>query len=76
MGLGTAILTTASLSLLGLGAQPPTPEWGAMIPAGREFLLGQWWYAIFPGVAIFLTVVSFNLFGDWLRDLFDPRPRV
>jgi peptide/nickel transport system permease protein len=75
MGMGLAILTAASLSFIGLGAQPPTPEWGAMVASGRAFLLDQWWYAIFPGLAIFLTVVSFNLLGDWLRDVLDPRWR-
>jgi peptide/nickel transport system permease protein len=75
MGMGSAILTAASLSFIGLGAQPPTPEWGAMVASGREFLLDHWWYAIFPGLAIFLTVVSFNLVGDWLRDTLDPRLR-
>ena len=73
MGMGLAILTAASLSFIGLGAQPPTPEWGAMVASGRAFLLDQWWYAIFPGLAIFLTVVSFNLLGVWLRDVLDPR---
>jgi peptide/nickel transport system permease protein len=76
MGIGSAILTAAALSFIGLGAQAPTPEWGAMIASGREFLLDQWWYPIAPGAAIFLTVISLNLFGDWLRDVLDPRLRV
>lgn len=75
MGIGSAILTAAALSFIGLGAQAPTPEWGAMVASGREFLLDQWWYATFPGAAIFVTVMAFNLFGDWLRDLLDPRLR-
>jgi peptide/nickel transport system permease protein len=72
--LGSAIVTGAGLSFLGLGATPPTPEWGAMVSAGRE-LLAQWWVATFPGLAIFLTVLGFNLVGDGIRDLLDPRRR-
>jgi peptide/nickel transport system permease protein len=76
MGIGLAILTAAGLSFIGLGAQPPTPEWGAMVASGRQYLLDQWWYPTGPGAAIFVTVMAFNLFGDWLRDLLDPRLRV
>jgi peptide/nickel transport system permease protein len=72
MDVGYAILTTASLSFVGLGAQPPTPEWGAMVTAGRTYLLVQWWYATFPGLAIFVTVLGFVLLGDALRDWLDP----
>lgn len=72
MDMGYVVLTTASLSFIGLGAQPPTPEWGAMVAAGRRFILDQWWYATFPGVAIFLTVLGFSLLGDGLRDIIDP----
>jgi len=73
--LGDAILIAASLSFIGLGAQPPTPEWGAMIASGRKFLMDQWWYATFPGLFILLTVIGFNIFGDALRDVLDPRIR-
>ncbi len=67
------ILTAAGLGFLGLGAQPPTPEWGAMISAGRKFLLDQWWVATVPGLAIFVVSLGFNLLGDGLRDVLDPR---
>lgn len=67
------ILAAAGLSFLGLGAQPPTPEWGAMLASGREFLRDEWWIATFPGIAIAITVLGFNLLGDGLRDVFDPR---
>jgi peptide/nickel transport system permease protein len=73
--LGDAILIAASLSFIGLGAQPPTPEWGAMIASGRKFLMDQWWYATFPGLFILATVIGFNIFGDALRDVLDPRIR-
>lgn len=72
---GDTILVAASLSFIGLGAQPPTPEWGAMISTGRKFLLDQWWYATFPGVFIVITVIGFNILGDALRDTLDPRVR-
>ncbi|CAA7601056.1 Oligopeptide transport permease C-like, N-terminal domain protein [Acididesulfobacillus acetoxydans] len=73
MRIGTAILTAASLSFLGLGAQPPTPEWGAMLSSGRDYLTQAPHVAFFPGMAIFLTVLAFNLFGDGLRDALDPK---
>ncbi len=73
--LGDTILIAASLSFIGLGAQPPTPEWGAMISVGRKFLMDQWWYATFPGLFILTTVVGFNILGDALRDILDPRIR-
>jgi len=73
--LGDAILIAASLSFIGLGAQPPTPEWGAMIASGRKFLMDQWWYATFPGFFILVTVIGFNILGDALRDVLDPRIR-
>lgn len=73
--LGDTILVAASLSFIGLGAQPPTPEWGAMIAVGRKFLMDQWWYATFPGIFILITVVGFNILGDALRDVLDPRIR-
>lgn len=73
LGLATAILDAAGLSFLGLGAQPPLPEWGAMLTGGRELVLRAPWVLTFPGLAIFLTVLAFNLVGDGLRDALDPR---
>ncbi|MBI3452233.1 MAG: ABC transporter permease [Rhodospirillales bacterium] len=67
------ILIAAGLGFLGLGAQPPSPEWGAMISSGRRFLLDQWWVATFPGIAIFIVSLGFNLLGDGLRDVLDPK---
>ena len=67
------ILTAAGLGFLGLGAQPPSPEWGAMIAEGRRFILDHWWVATIPGIAIFVVSLAFNLLGDGLRDLFDPK---
>jgi len=67
------ILTAAGLGFLGLGAQPPTPEWGAMISVGRQNILDQWWVAAVPGVAIFVVSLGFNLLGDGLRDVLDPK---
>ena len=67
------ILTAAGLGFLGLGAQPPTPEWGAMVSSGREVILDQWWVATIPGIAIFIVSLGFNLLGDGLRDVFDPK---
>lgn len=67
------ILTAAGLGFLGLGAQPPTPEWGAMISAGRQYLLDQWWVPTVPGIAIFVVSLGFNLLGDGLRDVLDPK---
>jgi peptide/nickel transport system permease protein len=75
MDMGLAILGAASLGFLGLGAQPPFPEWGAMISYGRNYLPDWWWYSFFPGMCIFLTVLGFNLMGDGLRDILDPRSR-
>lgn len=73
--MGGIIRTAASLGFLGLGAQPPTPEWGVMVTAGRNYLPGQWWVSTFPGLAIFTTVLGFNLLGDGIRDIMDPRLR-
>jgi peptide/nickel transport system permease protein len=70
------ILTAAGLGFLGLGAQPPLPEWGAMISKGRAFILDQWWVATMPGFAIVVVSLGFCLFGDGLRDVLDPRGRV
>jgi len=67
------ILTAAGLGFLGLGAQPPAPEWGAMVSSGRQFLLDQWWVATIPGMAIFVVSLGFNLLGDGLRDVADSR---
>jgi peptide/nickel transport system permease protein len=73
MDVGQAILAVASLGFIGLGAKPPTPEWGAMISIARSYLPDYWWYAVFPGVFIYLSVLGFNLLGDGLRDILDPR---
>ncbi|MCU4742459.1 ABC transporter permease [Halobacteria archaeon AArc-m2/3/4] len=73
LNLGTVVLATAGLSFIGLGAQPPTPEWGTMLAGGRNYLRSAWWLVNAPGVAIVLTVLGFNLLGDGLRDLLDPR---
>lgn len=72
---GFAVLATAGLSFIGLGAQPPSPEWGAMIADARTFFREAWWYFLFPGIALTTTVIGFNLLGDGLRDYFDPRTR-
>jgi ABC-type dipeptide/oligopeptide/nickel transport system permease subunit len=71
--LGTAILTAAGLGFLGLGVRPPTPEWGTMLGEGQTYVFSSWYIATFPGVAIFLAVMAFNLLGDGLRDALDPR---
>jgi len=76
LGLGNIILIEAGLSFLGMSVQPPTPTWGNMIEDGREFLVQAWWAATFPGLAIVVTVVAFNLVGDGLRDALDPRLRM
>ncbi len=73
--LAGAILSGVGLSFLGLGAQPPSPEWGAIVAEGRAYLREAWWVSTLPGVAIFMTVIGFNLLGDGLRDAFDPRLR-
>ena len=75
LGFGSAILDAAGLSFLGLGAQPPIPEWGAMIAMGRSMILRAWWVMTFPGIAILFGVLGFNLLGDGLRDALDPRLR-
>jgi peptide/nickel transport system permease protein len=75
MDIGFAVLSLAALGFIGLGAQPPTPDWGKMISDGRQFLPESWWITLFPGIAIFLTVFGFNILGDGIRDVFDPRSR-
>jgi len=75
-GLSTAILDLAALGFLGLGAQPPTPEWGTMLANALQFIQSAWWVVTFPGLAILLTVLAFNLMGDGLRDAFDPKLKV
>jgi dipeptide transport system permease protein len=73
LGISTAILDAAALGFLGLGAQPPSPEWGTMLADAREFVLRAWWVVTFPGVMILVTVLAFNLVGDGLRDALDPK---
>ena len=72
---GYVIIVEASLSFLGAGIPPPTPAWGSMIAEGRDFVTSAWWVSLFPGLAILLVVLAFNLLGDWLRDTLDPRLR-
>jgi peptide/nickel transport system permease protein len=76
LGLGGAILSAAALSFLGLGSQPPTPEWGRMLSEGRDYLREAWWISTIPGLGIMLTVLAMNLLGDGLRDVLDPRLKV
>jgi peptide/nickel transport system permease protein len=73
MSVATSILSASSLSFIGLGVQPPTPEWGSMLSAGRAYIRDQWYIVTFPGLAIMYTIFSINLFGDGLRDALDPR---
>ena len=73
LSFSNAILDAAALGFLGMGAQPPTPEWGSMLAEAREFILRAWWVVTFPGLAILLTVLSINLMGDGLRDALDPK---
>lgn len=76
LNLGWAILNAAGLSFIGLGVRPPEPEWGIMVAEGANFIIsGEWWLALFPGAALMLTVFTFNLMGDALRDIVDPRKR-
>ena len=72
---GWVIIVEASLSFLGAGVPPPTPTWGSMIAEGRDYIASAWWVSFFPGLAILVTVLAFNLFGDWLRDALDPTLR-
>jgi len=73
LGIASAILTGAALSFIGMGAQPPAPEWGSMLSSGRSYLRHEWWIATFPGLALAFTAFGFNLLGDGLRDALDPR---
>ena len=75
LDMGTIILTAAGLGFLGLGAQPPVPEWGLMVSDGRQFLVDQWWVSTLPGFAILVVVMGFNLMGDGFRDILDPHQR-
>jgi peptide/nickel transport system permease protein len=75
LDMGFAILTVASLGFIGIGVKPPTPEWGSLLSIARTYMPDYWWTAIFPGSAIFLAVFGFNLLGDGLRDVFDPKAR-
>jgi peptide/nickel transport system permease protein len=72
---GWAINIEAALSFLGAGIPPPTPAWGLMVAGGKDFLASAWWIATLPGIAILITVICFNLLGDWMRDYFDPKLR-
>ncbi len=73
--MGTIILTAAGLGFLGLGAQPPIPEWGAIVADGRDYFIDQWWISTFPGIAIAIIVLGFNFLGDGIRDIMDPKIR-
>jgi peptide/nickel transport system permease protein len=75
LGIGNTIVLEAGLSFLGLGPPPPTSTWGTMIEGGRDIMLSSWWVATFPGLAIVIVVLAFNLVGDGLRDALDPRLR-
>jgi len=75
VGFAVAIVIGSSLGFLGLGAQPPTAEWGTMVSEGRTYLRSQWWISVFPGATIGVSVLALNILGDALRDIFDPRLR-
>jgi peptide/nickel transport system permease protein len=75
LDMSSIILTAASLGFLGMGAQPPSPEWGSMIASARRFFLDQWWVPLMPGIAIFVASLAFNLLGDGMRDVLDPKQR-
>ena len=74
-GIAGAILTESALSFLGIGVQPPTPSWGNILMAGKDNIMIAWWISVFPGLAILLTVLSYNLLGEGIRDIIDPRLR-
>jgi len=73
LGIGGAILTESALSFLGLGVQPPTPSWGNILTAGKDYITVAWWLSLYPGLAILVTVLAYNLLGEGLRDVLDPR---
>jgi peptide/nickel transport system permease protein len=73
---GTVILTASALSFLGLGVQDPSPDWGLMVSEGQAYFLTNWWLVTFPGLAILITALAFNILGDGLRDRLDPRHRM
>jgi len=73
LGVGSAILIEAALSFLGLGVQPPAPSWGNILTSGKDYIHIAWWLSLFPGLAILITVLAFNLLGEGLRDVLDPR---
>jgi peptide/nickel transport system permease protein len=75
LGVAGAILTESALSFLGIGVQPPTPSWGNMLIAGKQTLGTAWWLSVFPGLAILITVLGYNLLGEGIRDAMDPRIR-
>jgi peptide/nickel transport system permease protein len=75
LDIGFAIVAMASLGFIGLGAQPPTAEWGTLISSSRVYALNAWWYGVFPGLAIFLAVLGFNLLGDTIQELIEPTLR-
>ncbi len=75
LGIGGAILTESALSFLGIGVQPPTPSWGNILTAAKDNIEVAWWLSLYPGLAIFITVMGYNLLGEGLRDIFDPRRR-
>jgi peptide/nickel transport system permease protein len=76
LDVGRVIMATAALSFLGLGMQPPSSAWGVMLSEGRGYITRAWWLVTFPGIAILMTVLSFNLTGDWLRDVLDPKQKL
>lgn len=73
LGIGSAILTESALSFLGLGVQPPTPSWGNILTSGKDYIHSAWWLSLFPGLAILITVLAYNLLGEGLRDILDPK---
>jgi len=75
LNIGQIIILTATLSFLGLGTQPPSPDWGLMMNEGRQYINHAWWLVVFPGIAIMMAVLGFNLVGDWLREILDPKQK-
>jgi len=76
LNVGQMIILTATLSFLGLGTQPPSPDWGLMLNEGRQYINSSWWLVVFPSLAILMAVLGFNLVGDWLREVLDPKQRL